>query len=68
MSKKRLKLSDLEVKSFVTNFNNENEQTLKGGTGQTIVTGFVGCLCFPESGAERCFPTLDNCEFTVIPC
>lgn len=58
--KKKLKLNDVRVSSFVTNLENDQKSSVKGGSGK----------CAPT--VEKCFtgyyPTIDyDCTPTNIP-
>ena len=51
MKKKTLSLDTLKVKSFVTSFDNKNENTVKGGGGTNNSVGFR--VCFEQPISER---------------
>lgn len=46
MKNKKLNLNELKVKSFVTDFENEKKNTVKGGNGNT--SGEVICCMAPS--------------------
>jgi len=55
--KKKLNLGELEIKSFVTNLDEENEKTIVGGSHVT------GCgLC--ETEDDHCPTTPHNCGYS----
>ncbi|GAA0893766.1 hypothetical protein GCM10009122_34450 [Fulvivirga kasyanovii] len=52
--KKKLKLDDLKVKSFVTDVDGQSQQTVKGG-------GYASAFC--DTGASGCRP----CQTELCP-
>lgn len=55
MKSKKLNLNELRVKSFVTEFENDREDTVKGGLTIVVATAVFGCL-----PSEDCY-TFDGC-------
>ena len=57
MKNKKLNLNALKVKSFVTEFENEKENTVKGGNGSIICTDVQGrsiCCLHPTGVGTFC--------------
>ncbi len=50
MKKKKLNLTKLQVKSYVTSIDSQTEQTLKGGTGSTtsLIFTTIWSVCEKE--------------------
>lgn len=45
---KKLNLNELKVKSFVTNFDNRQQETVKGGSGRTDGQTIESCFLCTE--------------------
>ncbi len=63
MKNKKLNLNELRVKSFVTEFDNGTENTLKGGTLRTFLVGGCGATNPPTvaSCPGPCQATFEDC-------
>jgi len=68
MNMKKLKLSDLKVKSFVTNITLENQRTVKGG--RIPDTGIVACDAGGPGNTDNitCQSAVDACNTANTGC
>ena len=62
MKSKKLNLSELKVKSFVTDLESEKENTVKGGRIFTEINGCAG-----QSENFECPSVPPACELTRLP-
>jgi len=64
MKSKRLDLNDLKVKSFITNLDGQEEETVKGGNHVTCPL----CVSINEEGCtiRACFSQGEHCSIGQI--